>query len=189
MSIKRTTDAAAEPISTAEAKTHLRVTSSDDDTYIGTLIKVARKNVEQYLSRALITQTWTWKLDAFPSEFEVPYAPLQSVTSIQYLDTGGSSQTLDSSVYTVDANSEPGRIVEAYSQSWPATRDVIDAVTVTYVAGYGDAGSDVPEPIRQAILILVSQWYENREPVTPVDLREVPISVDYLLSSYRMVSF
>ena len=38
MALRRLTDAATEPITTAEAKTHLRVTAATDDTYIDTLV-------------------------------------------------------------------------------------------------------------------------------------------------------
>ncbi len=57
---------ATEPVTTAEAKTHLRVDTSDDDTLIGTLITVARRRVENDSRHQLVTATWDYTLDRFP---------------------------------------------------------------------------------------------------------------------------
>lgn len=181
---------AAEPVSTAEAKTHMRVETSDDDTYIGTLITAARRYCEAVQKRAFITQTWKLYLDRFPSVIRVPKPPLQSVSSIAYLDTNGDSQTLSSSVYTVDTDSEPGLIYEGYNQQWPATRDVEKAITVTFLAGYGDASTDVPAEVIHAIKLMVGHWYEHREAVADgVTPAMVPLTVHSLLGISRTFSF
>jgi len=156
---------AVEPVSTAEAKTHLRVTGSDSDTYIDTLIAAARRTVEHDSGRALITQTWDWTLDGFPDadHFDVPFPPLQSVTSVTYTDTNGDSQTFSSGDYIVDTASEQGRIALEEGESWPTTKPVIDVVTVRFIAGYGDASTDVPDHLLHAVKLLIAHWYENRE--------------------------
>jgi len=181
---------AAEPVSTAEAKTHMRVETSADDTYIATLVVAARRYCEAVQKRAFITQTWKLYLDRFPSVIRIPKPPLQSVSSIAYLDTNGDSQTLSSSIYTVDTDSEPGIVYEAYNQQWPSTRDVEKAITVTFIAGYGDASTDVPAEVKHAIKLLVAHWYEHREAVadgvTPAD---VPLTVKSLLGISRTFSF
>lgn len=155
---------ATEPITTAEAKAQARVDISDDDTYIDTLITAARVQAETYTQRAFIDQTWVYKIDEWPSGVvQLPRAPLSSVTSIAYLDADGNSQTLSSSVYTVDTSSEPGRIYLADGQTWPTVQSVRHPITITYVAGYGSAASSVPAPIKAAIKVMVATWYENRE--------------------------
>jgi len=157
-----------EPVSSAEAKAHLRVDISTDDTYIGTLITAAREAAENYTGRAFITQTWEYYLTTFATcgrefnEIILPKAPLQSAI-VTYTDTDGVSQTLSSALYTVDAKGEEGRIVPAYGQAWPSTRWVPNAVKITFIAGYGDAGTAVPAAIKQAILLMVGQYYEQRE--------------------------
>jgi len=179
-----------EPVSLAEAKAHCRVEHDEDDTLISALIPAAREHVEAVTKRVLITQEWTWKLDAFPCQFNMPKPPLQSVESITYVDSAGNTQTLDAAEYRVDNDCEPGRITEAYDASWPTTRLVTNAVTVAFTAGYGQAGTDVPQPIRQAILLLIGHWYENRESVAVgVSVAELPQAVEALLSPYRMVYF
>ncbi len=163
MALALITAPAAEPVTLAEAKDHLRLASADDNGYVTALITVAREQVEAFTRRALVTQTWDLSLDAFPAVIEVPLPPLQSVGSVTYVDDAGTTQTLDASKYTVDAASQPGRIVPAWGETWPATRAVPNAVTVRFTAGYGDAGSDVPRPIRQAMLVAIADLYEHRE--------------------------
>src|SRR4051812_14255213 len=111
-----------EPVTLAEAKTHLRVTAADDDTYITALIKGARQHCEVVLNRALLQQDWDLFFDCFPDVIRVPMPPLQSITSVKYIDLSGTLQTLDPTGYAVDKNFEPGRIKPAYGTSWPSIR-------------------------------------------------------------------
>lgn len=152
------------------------------------------------LGRALLTQTWKLYLDEFPcggtyrpgkgwvdkGAIHVPLPPIQSVSSITYVDTAGATQTLASSVYQVVNRQRQGSmIVEAYGQSWPSTRDIPQAVAVTFVAGYG-AASAVPAPIRQAIRASVVHWYENRGVVEiGRAVNTLPWAADMLVSQYR----
>ncbi len=178
-----------EPVSLSEAKTHLRVTIDDDDTYITALIKAARQYVENYLSRALITQTWKLYLDYFPDEIVIPRPPFQSAT-ITYVDTDGATQTATGTIYTVDTDSEPGLIYEAYDQNWPTTRTVNKAVTVTFIGGYGDASIDIPEAIIWAIKLIINHLYENRETtISGTSITTVPMTVEPLLAPYRIMTF
>ncbi len=176
------------------AKAHLRVDVTDDDTYIDTLVKVARRYAETATRRALIDQTWTMKLDSFPASSDspiwVPLPPLQSVSSVTYVDVDGNTQTWTSSKYTVDTDSEPGRIVPAYQEVYPDVRNVINAVTVTFVAGYGSAGSNVPEGILQGMLTLIAHMYENRQDVIVGGVvSRVPQTTDWLLWPYKALRF
>jgi len=177
-----TTAPASEPITTAEAKTHMRITSSADDTYIATLITAARQWCEWYQGRSYIEQIITMYQDTFTSVIYLPQPPAISVTSLKYYDTAGTQTTLTATThYVSDVISQPGRIYEAYDYSWPATRDMRKAVEVVYKAGYGSAGSNVPAPMKHAIKIMVSNWYENRDPVTDLKFMRVPFSVEALL--------
>jgi uncharacterized phiE125 gp8 family phage protein len=180
-----------EPVSTANAKIYARIDGSDDDTLVDVLIGAAREKIEQITRRALLTQTWDMYLDAFPwGDIIVPKPPLQSVTSITYTDTDGATQTWSSSEYTVDTDSEPARIVTAFGEDYPDTRDVIKAVKVTFKAGYGDAATAVPDAIITAVKMLVMTWYDHRDTVIEgTSAQEVPNTVDALLSSYRIPSF
>ena len=191
MALKLITAPAAEPVSTSEAKSHLRVDTTADDTYIGTLITVARQNVESHLRRALISQTWEVVLDAFPAGvIRLRKPPLASVTSIKYTDDEGNESTYSSANYVVDTDTEPGRVVLKSGQTWPAvTLAAANGVRVRYVAGYGAAGSNVPQAIRQAILLVIGSLYENREDVLVaqgVSIGVLPFGVVALLAPYRI---
>lgn len=179
MALSLTTGPASEPISLTEAKAQLRLEISADDDLVTDLIQGAREAVEDITKRQLITATWKLTLDAFPAEIVLPLPPLQSVSSIKYYDTDGNQQTLSSSLYSVDTQSQPGRITPAYGESWPDTRTINNAVEVNFVAGYGDAGSDVPMKIRQAMLLYITWGYEDREA-----MKMKPRAIDDLLSHY-----
>lgn len=189
MSLKLITAPTAEPVTLLEAKDHLRVDGADEDALISVLITAARKWCEEYTGRQFVTATWDWTMDSFCPSFVAPIPPLQSVTSIKYLDTAAVEQTLASSVYRVDAVSEPGRIALDYGQSWPSTHPVINAVTIRFVAGYG-APQAVPEPIRQAMLILIGEMYEQREESLVGTIQSsVPFGVRALLTPYKVWNF
>ncbi len=158
MNLSRTVAPATEPVTLAEAKAHLGVTISDDDARIQSLLVAAREWVESTTGLALITQTWVAKLDNFPPGdiLKLPKTPIQSITSVGYVDTNGADQTCTG--YTLDAIGE--RLYLQYGEDWPSTQGIENAVTITYVTGYGDA-ADVPESIKQAIKLQVEMHYDR----------------------------
>ena len=190
-SIVQTVVPAAEPVSAAEAKTHMNVTLSTDDTLIGTYITAARLYVEKVLGRQLITATYRLSLDDFPPEILLPYPPLGSITSITYTDTAGTSQTLASTLYQTNSDIEPCRVKPSWGNVWPAVRLTdYNVVKVTYTAGYGAAGTNVPADILTAIKVITANLYEFREDiVTGTIVTDVPKVADNLLAPYRMYSF
>lgn len=182
-SITTVTPPASEPLSLADAKLHLRVDATDEDTLISSLITAARLWCESLAGRAFVTQTLAVRYDEFPDVIVLPRVPVASVTSIQYVDTAGTTQTLDASLYQVDIYSVPSRIAPAYGQSWPLTREQMSAVTVTFTAGV--ANTSVPADVVLAIKLLVGHWFVNRE-ATGKDAGAVAFSVDALLAPYRI---
>ena len=189
MNVTTITAPTEEPITLAEAKAHLRVSTTEDDQYIDGLITAARQWAERTTRRAIVTQTLSVSFDfGFPCVVYLPRAPLISVTaaSFVYLDTDGVSTQVPTATYTVDTTTEPGRVYEAYGQTWPTTRDVEKAVTCQFVAGYG-AASAVPADLKAAIKLLVSQMYEFREPhIVGGAVSAVPMSVETILHAYRL---
>lgn len=186
-SLKLNTDSASEPVTTAEAKTHLRVEHTNDDAYIASLVKAARTLAERWTQRSFVNTTWDLYFDCFPSVIYVPRSPLVSVSSITYTDQDGNSDTVSSNVYTVNTQRDPGEIYEAYNQNWPTDyRAVPDVVKVTYVAGYGASSSSVPEPIRMAVRLIAGHWYENREEVTAGAMVKMPTAAEALLAAYQV---
>ncbi len=183
-----------EPVTGIEAKGHARIDTAADDIVIDRFIREAREEAEGETKRAIMTQTWELALALFPAEIVVPLPPLQSVTSIKYIDTDGAEQTLAATEYEIDAFSEPARIRPAYGKSWPSTRDVYNAVKIRFVAGYAGAADvtpPVPEGIKAWILIRFASKYENREAtVLGQTVAEIPRNfIDGLLDPYRVMSF
>lgn len=179
---------AVEPVTLEEARDHLRVDSDAEDALISELIAAARQWCEQHTGRQFVTATFDWHVDMLAGTLEVPRAPLQSVTSITYLDSDGAQQTLAGATYRVDAYSIPARLALGYAQSWPALYGVVNAATVRFVAGYGDAAQDVPAPIRQAILLLTAELYEQRQESVPLAFSGTPFGVTALLHPYRVLT-
>lgn len=182
------TQPAVEPLTTAEAKAHLRVDSTDEDTLIAAYVTAARSYYEQATWRALVTQTWALRLEQWPGErYVLPKPPLQSVTSVTYVDSDGNSNTMSSSDYTVYAH-DPGFIWLGFGKSWPsATLRPGPSITLTFVAGYGLAAS-VPEIDKQAIRLLLGHFYENREEVIAVpgiSLAQLPMAVQSIIYMRR----
>ena len=182
MALSQTVVPSTEPLTTAEVATqYLRIGHSNDNDEIGDLIPAARQEAEAWTFRAFITQTWVLRLCAFPDgPIVLPKPPLSSVTSVTYLDTAGDSQTWASSKYTVETPSgdyaRHATIRPAYGEVYPATRGVVDSVTVTYVAGYG-AASAVPEGIKRGVGELCRQRYDGEPDTTPMPAVLAPFRI------------
>lgn len=173
---------AVEPLSLSDLKHHLRVDTSDDDAYLLGLITAARMHIESVTQGALITRTLEWVADDFQACIALEQPPLQSVTSVKYIDSAAIEQTVSSSVYTVDTDSRPGRVYEADGQSWPSPKGIPNAVRIRYVAGFGNTDADVPEPIKLAMKVLIAYWYDCG---AADGLGGVPAAADALVSPYK----
>jgi uncharacterized phiE125 gp8 family phage protein len=193
MPIKVSVPPVEEPLTLSEAKAQCHVDTMDDDTLIIGLISAAREWCEKMDWRAYVTQTLELWLDYWPAgAIIVPRPPLQTVESVEYYDIGDNAFTLSDSKYIVDAVSQPGRIVLRTYETWPITYPVLrsaNGICVTYTAGYGMA-VDVPQRIKQAMLLLVGHWYENREnTVVGTVNRSIEMGVQSLLGIDRAFRF
>ena len=159
-----------EPVTVAEAKAHLRLFHADDDAYLEDfVIPAARRYAETLTTRALLSQTWSLKLSGFPGgTLVLPHPPLSSITSVQYVDSAGTTQTWSESSSGYQLQKPTGELAlhgsirPAYSQSYPSTRGIVDAVTITFVAGYGTTATTVPIGIKQGIFMLIEDLYAQR---------------------------
>ena len=148
-----------EPITLAEAKLHLRVDDTAEDSLITALISAARETCEDRIEGTVPVTGWRLTLDAFPDAIKLPRGPVASVESVKYIDTAGVQQTLSPLDYVVDTVSSPGYIVPAFGKAWPETRDQINAVEVEYTAG----SATPPAAIKAWLLLAVGDMYAHRE--------------------------
>lgn len=190
---KLKTAPAVEPISTSEAKLHLKLDSdTTDDTLIAALITAAREIIENKTGCALINQTWEMSLKEWPENedaLKLYPSPLSSITSVVYVDVNGDTQTWSGSTgYQADTYSMPGQLVLRYGQYWPVNREIENSILITYVCGYGASAASVPGPLKAAILLLIGHLYEHREAVEiGRTTAELPLGVEMLISSYRVI--
>lgn len=194
------TDRLVEPadgdaVSLELAKKHLVIDHAVDDVLIAQIIGAATKYAEEICNRGFVVQTWEAVFRRFPvsSCGEDTYLELKRgnvidpAPVITYRDAAGASQTLASSVYLVDDVSVPGRVRLAPDQEWPTIQNRWDAVRVEYTVGW--AADEVPEPIVQALLLLIAQMYENRTPeITGTIVSKIEFSFNALLSPYRILA-
>lgn len=191
MSIILITPPAIEPVTVEQAKAAIRVSTSDEDAYIAGLIKMAREIVEYKTNRALLTQSWQAVFDGFPISRSNPRviplerSPLQSVTSVQYLDFDFNVLTFDPVNYRVALRSEPGRVILKTGLVWPIVPNEAETAIVNYVAGYGSDPASIPTPLIESIFYLVAHFYATREPVlTGLRAVAIPVPQTFELSLY-----
>jgi len=186
--LAQTVAPAVEPLTLAEVKRHLRIDHTGDDVYLNDyLIPAAREYVEDETERQLITATWAIKLPEFPAGGEplrLPKPKLLTVSTITYY-TSDVSTTWSSTAYSVLTTEHQGVVEESTLDSWPGTDIRRDAVTVTYTAGYGAAASSVPLKIKQAMLLLIGNWYEHREAADLTVAKQIEFGVSALLRHYH----
>jgi uncharacterized phiE125 gp8 family phage protein len=179
---------ALEPVTLAEAKAHLRVDSDAEDVLIQSLVITSRLHIEAALGLALISQGWRWSLDAWPRDGVLcfPIRPVQAVAEVRVLDPEGTPAVVPTAHFVLDGRGDPARLVRAGSSLLPTPGRTVAGIEIDFSAGFGPAAADVPAQIRQALLLLVAHWFENREPVALGDSPvPVPLAVSELLAPWR----
>ncbi len=177
MSLTLIAPAAAEPVTLAELKEHIRVTDASEDAFIAGALAAAVRSIEARSGLALLTQGWRLALDAAPQEtLLLPIAPVQSVDAVTV-----SAAPVDPSVYEA-APGSPGRLRVA--APWPAPARAIGDIAIDFTAGHATP-ADTPGPLKQAVLMLAAHFYENRESAGEARVYSVPRSVDALIAPYR----
>jgi uncharacterized phiE125 gp8 family phage protein len=185
-----TAPAAGDPVVTlVEAKAHLRVDSSGEDTLITSLIAAATAHLDGYsgiLGRCLVTQTWRQDFDGFAKCMRLPLLAA-TISSVKWRNSDGQLSTIASDNYSLKADEMGSYVRFDDGYSFPSDLAQSQAVLIEFTAGYGNAAA-VPASIKAAILLLVAHWYENREAVNVGNITtEVPLGVAALIQPYRRV--
>jgi uncharacterized phiE125 gp8 family phage protein len=190
MPLLLTSAPAAEPITLADAKSHLRVDTTADDVLISALITTSRLQIEAALDMALIHQTWSLLLDVWPMtpHITLPFAPVSHLVAVRTYDDDDIATPIPLATFQLDNASSSPRLLrrDGFTQTSRLRR--LNAIEIAFVAGFGAAPDSVPAPIRQALRLLVAHWYEHRDPgEVDVPAANVPASVSSLLAPYRRV--
>ena len=181
---------ATEPITVEEANTHLHLTG--EDVYVTGLIKTATSQVERYLHRKLITQSWKVYYDCFQPDMIVPFGSLTSNPApvVKYYDINGTQQTLGTSNYWIVYTTDPAIILKGYDVTYPETQyGRPDAVEIAFTCGFGSA-ADVPAEIKHAIKLLITNYHEQRGDIVIANMvTRIPHFISDLIHSYKIYNF
>lgn len=165
-------------LTVAQAKAHCRCQNDAENDLFTGWIQAAFDYCQRYTSRAILTSTWQYIDCGFPADDEpidLLISPVQSITSIEYVDTDADDQTLDDEDYQLDAQDIAPKIYVGPESSWPLTQlGKVSAVTVEFIAGYTSIAL-VPAQFGQAMLLIIGNWYKNREDPG------IPAAANYLL--------
>lgn len=178
----RITPPEVEPVTLAELKLFLRLAHASEDDLLAGLIRAAREDVERVTGLALIEQSWRLAIDRLPRDSIIPLPrhPVKEVLSVTLYDADGTPRILEASAYQIDTLSRPARIL---LHKKPGGLRALNAMEVDFIAGFGEAGPDVPDLLCRAIIQLAAHWYEFRASYGPSDQ---PVS--YPAGYHRMIS-
>jgi uncharacterized phiE125 gp8 family phage protein len=160
MALILTTPPTAEPVSLVEAKAHLRLTHTDDDIYVASLITTARRMIESRLSLALMAQSWAMFADGWPDDgvIALPLHPVASIESISVFGDDDTPASIDPSHFYLDTASRPARLVLRHGRFFNPPGRKANGIRISFEAGY----VDVPAELKQALLITIADWYGKR---------------------------
>tara|TARA_R100000808_G_scaffold5235_1_gene16068 strand:- start:4378 stop:4959 length:582 start_codon:yes stop_codon:yes gene_type:complete len=175
MGLTQSAKPSGEPVTLEQFKGHARIDGDDANEGALRQLRGATEEVQRLTALQLLNATWVYTFDAFPIDaggrIWMPKAPLSSVSSITYLDSDGDSQTVAASVYQLVTSETPGSVVLQYGQTWPTARTDTEAVTVTFVAGYGTDQAQVPDMAQNAVLALATyRWWNPGAADIPDDV-------------------
>lgn len=183
MSLTLITPPAALAVSLADARLQCR--RETDDTSIDALlvryVNGAAAECEAITRCALMEQTWEQTLDAFPptGDIRLLKPPVRSIVSVTYVDEAGAVQTLPNDAYVLDATGD-GEVrawwlIPAEGTTWPASREVINAVRIRMVCGLATTDATVPPAIGIWLLLTIAYLATQAEAMdTTGRVRELP---------------
>ncbi|MBL8584236.1 MAG: phage head-tail connector protein [Rhizobiaceae bacterium] len=185
MTLIRTVGPEAEPVTLAEVKAHLRLSHASEDELLAGLIRAGREEIERATGIAMIAQNWRLILDRLPRSGSAILTrhPLREVLSVTAYGSEGEAALVDPDSYETDLLSRPGRI---HFLAPPAPLRAMNGIEIDFAAGYGEAGTDVPDGLKRALLMLVAHWYEFRASYGPDDQPvSYPAGYDRMIAGYR----
>jgi uncharacterized phiE125 gp8 family phage protein len=186
MTLFRTVEPTAEPVTLAEVKAQLKIAHSSEDELLAGLIRAAREDVERATGVALIDQSWRLALDRWPRHgiALLQRHPVKEVLSVTAYGADGEASIIEPETYTLDSASRPARLL---MEERPEPLRTMNGVEIDFVAGFGEAGPDVPDLLKRGIATLVAHWYEFRASFGAEDPPVgYPPAYDRMIAGYRL---
>jgi uncharacterized phiE125 gp8 family phage protein len=164
MSLRLVIPPTAYPLTLLEAAQHLKLADTqeqaealEEKALIEALIATVTEQAEAETNRQLMQATYEYRLDTFAAYVELPKYPAQEVEKVAYINSEGVLTTLSDSEYLLDTGSKPCRLILNNPGDVKAT---MGTLRITYVAG-----GEVPAMCKSGMLLLLANYYENREEV------------------------
>lgn len=203
---------ATDYVSLTEAKQHLRVTQTNDDAYISNLISMAMETCSQYVGYSIRKATVKYGFDSFVGQpsimnpvngtqlpvgnlLRIPSRVLE-LTNIQYIDENNTVQTFTDYVVAPEPFGSFGRTIFVESEPATVTDDttkylanVVEGFELQTATGV-DESTKFPEAIKFAVLLLVAQYYDNRQSIVTGTIQSrLEYGFEYLLDGYKINVF
>lgn len=176
----------AEPLTLAEARAHLRLDGGDEDALLQALIVTARQHLERETGLCLLSQSWRLYLDRWPADgiVRILRSPLQTVQSIAVYDAGGAAAEVSLEDYLLDGAARPARL---WLRQRLAPGRAMNGIEIDFTAGYGEAGTDVPDTLKRAMLLHVGHMFAFRGVISPEQQPAgIPDGYERLVGPFRM---
>lgn len=173
----------AEPLNLEEVKDYLRIETAEDDPLLNSLIKVARKVAEEYTARGFFEQVWIQTIEREEITKEIAFlrSPFKELVKIETQDSEGNWTIVSGNAYYVKSDAEPAKVKLKTGESWG---NAVETLKIEFKTGYSTT-SEIPEPLKLAILRLIAYYYENRGDAT--SFKQIPDDVKILLDPFRVI--
>jgi uncharacterized phiE125 gp8 family phage protein len=161
MALFKIAEPALEPVTVTDARAWLRISHTSEDILIADLISAARQDVENQTGLSLISQQWRLTLDNWPEGdmIELPRGPVTGIAAVTVYAANGTPVVAQPADYILDTRSDPARLLFEKRVN-PGRR--MNGIEIDFSAGFGATGTNVPDMLNRAILLLVAHWYEFR---------------------------
>lgn len=169
---------------------HLRLGTgfADDgseDAVLELYLRSAMAAIEARIGRALLAREFSWSVTRWREDASqgLPIGPVRSVDAITLVEADGADTAVDPENWSVLRDSQRPRLVGRFGRNLPRIPRSGHA-EIRFTAGYGDAWSDVPADLRQAVFLLAAHFYEHRSEGA-VSGTMIPFGVLVLIEAYR----
>lgn len=180
------TPPSAEPLTLAEVKAHLRLDGAEEDVLLLSLIRTARQFLERETGLCLITQSWRLYLDRWPRDgvIRLLRSPVQVIQSVRVYGLGGAPVQVSLEDHLLDGAGRPARL---WLKHTPVTGRTVNGIEIDFSAGYGEAGTDVPDTLKRAMLIQIGHMFAFRGVISAEQQPAgIPDGYERLIAPFRM---